>query len=192
MSERSFVKALSGYFSGLSFSSSKLFQTDEDRQLMTFSSGPSEILSQNLGSLTESLMPIKQTSWPDHSALAIRQRQVQIFSILNTVSRLGFGALSDATCPTHQGGSAAQDGAMVAKRGFTVPRLAYLQFSAAVLFAVCIFMAFFVSSVDQLWMLSAASGLSYGIINVVGPSLVAKVYGELDFGRNFGILWSSK
>lgn len=157
---------------------------------MTYSpcSGPSEVISQNLGSLVESMMPVKSTSWPDHSTLLVRQRQIQIFSIMNTVSRLGFGALSDATCPTLHKDSPQGQG----RKRFSTPRLTYLQLSAAILFFVCVFMSLFITSVDSLWVLSAASGLSYGIINVVGPSLVAKVYGEVDFGRNFGILWSSK
>lgn len=135
-------------------------------------------------------MALRPTSWPDHSTLLVRQRQIQIFSITNTVSRLAFGALSDATCPTLYTGLDTAD--ETAKWRFTTPRLSYLQLSSAILFCVCIFTAFFISSVNYLWVLSAASGLSYGIINVVGPSLVAKVYGEVDFGRNFGILWSSK
>lgn len=53
-------------------------------------------------------------------------------------------------------------------------------------------MAFVVTSTGTLWTLSVGSGLTYGLISTIGPSLVSRVWGEADFGRNFGILWSSE
>jgi hypothetical protein len=64
--------------------------------------------------------------------------------------------------------------------------------AAFILFFASSVMAFIVKSIGALWILTVGSGLSYGVISTIGPSLVSRVWGEADFGRNFGILWSSK
>lgn len=152
------------------------------------SSGPSEVIQQNLGSLSEALVPISPSTWPDHATLSSRARQIQIFSAVNTLSRLIFGALSDLTSPAN----ASSPTAHRLQRRFATPRLTYLQASAWILLLASLYTASFIDSTDKLWLLSSACGLSYGLINVVGPSLVAKIWGEQDFGRNFGVLWCSK
>lgn len=130
-------------------------------------SGPSEVISQNLGAVCEAFIPIRQQTWPEHAALQSRKRQIQIFSLLNTVSRLAFGALSDFTCPSNSSASQSSGPTTSTQKRFTTPRLTYIQLSAALLFGACIFGATFLSSVDQIWVLSAASGVSYGIVSAV-------------------------
>jgi len=157
--------------------------------LVLLLNGPSEVISQNLGSIAEALAPIQPKMWPaDNAILEARKRQIQIFSIVNTVTRLAFGAISDYTCPTRYAKISVD--AASAKRRFTTPRLTYLQLSAGLLIFASLYAAFFLNSLDSLWVLSSCAGLSYGLINVVGPSLVSKVWGEQDFGRNFGLIWS--
>lgn len=155
---------------------------------MLHDSGPSEVISQNLGSIAEALVPIQSKLWPDNATLEARKRQIQIFSVVNTVTRLVFGAISDYTCPTRYAKISVD--AASSKRRFTTPRLTYLQLSAGLLIFASLFSAFFLNSLDSLWVLSSCAGLSYGLINVVGPSLVSKIWGEQDFGRNFGLIWS--
>lgn len=145
--------------------------------------GPCEVISQNLGSLSEALIPASATDWPDHRTLTSRQRQIQIFSAVNTLTRLVFGALSDYTSPPIHGSTAK-------KAHFTTPRIAYIQFAASILLASSLLMVFAVKTAASLWTLSVGSGLTYGLISTIGPSLVSRVWGEADFGRNFGILWS--
>lgn len=151
---------------------------------LAFCSGPCEVISQNLGSLSEALIPASTTNWPDHETLTSRKRQIQIFSAVNTLTRLLFGALSDYTSPPVHGSKAK-------KPRYITPRITYLQFAAVVLMLSSLAMAFFVKSIGTLWILSVGSGLAYGLISTIGPSLVSRVWGEADFGRNFGILWSS-
>ena len=138
-----------------------------------------------MGSLSEALIPASTTGWPDHETLTSRRRQIQIFSAVNTLTRLLFGALSDYTSPPIHGSTAK-------KAHFTTPRIAYIQMAALVLMLSSLSMAFFVKSIGTLWTLSVGSGLAYGLISTIGPSLVSRVWGEADFGRNFGILWSSE
>ena len=153
-------------------------------------SGPCEIISQNLGSLSEALIPVSSTDRPDWAALSSRKRQIQIFGTINTLSRLVVGWASDYTCPTSY--VAASTSTLPLRRRWTTPRLTYLQLSAALLIFASFHIAFFIISTDGLWVLSACVGCSYGIVSVIGPSLVSKIWGEQDFGRNFGVFGSSK
>lgn len=149
--------------------------------------GPTEVISQNLGSMSEALLPPSgsDSQWPDSHILAARSRQIQIFSAVNTASRLLFGFVADWTSPlTH-------DASGNKSEKFQTPRLTYLQLAATLLFAASLYAITLLQNVNGLWVVTILCALSYGVLNVIGPSLVAKVWGEQDFGRNFGVLWSS-
>lgn len=168
-----------------------LFQLDMmEANCPLICSGPSEVISQNLGAICEAFVPIRHQTWSEHAALQSRKRQIQIFSLLNTVSRLVFGALSDFTCPSHSSDSHTTGSLSTQRKRYSAPRLTYIQLSAAILFGASVFSAIFISSIDQIWVLSAASGISYGIVSCLGPSLISKVWNSADFGRNFGVIFS--
>ena len=108
-------------------------------------------------------------SWPDSRILSSRAHQIQIFSGVNTASRLIIGFLADMTSPLVHDASGNKNDRL------TTPRLTYLQVSAVLLFAASIYASTMLRSIGSLWFVTTACSVSYGALNVIGPSLIAKV-----------------
>ncbi|KAG8967926.1 putative monocarboxylate transporter mch1 [Tulasnella sp. 419] len=105
--------------------------------------------------------------------------QVQIISISNTLSRLIAGPLIDIFCPSPF--------ATDARRPWP-GRVGIIASAAMLLGTAYAYMATLVKFQSQVWLLSAATGIGYGMIWTVIPGLVKLVWGEANLGRNAGMI----
>ncbi|KAG8906277.1 putative monocarboxylate transporter mch1 [Tulasnella sp. 403] len=135
--------------------------------------GSAEMVIGNIGTVVTSLLTVTRGSSQAVS------NQVQLLSICNTASRLTSGPLIDLLCPNPL---------ILNRRRVVISRFVFIGLGCLLL-AVCYgFMGFFVRSNDQTWLLSGSVGIAYGAIWTVLPGVVKLMWGERNFGRNFGIL----
>jgi hypothetical protein len=143
--------------------------------------GPSEGIQASLGSIVEALLSVHTQDgdrpWPSQSALQARSHQVQLFALCNTLARLGAGALSDVICPV--AGST---------RRRRISRLWIYALSTTQLSLVLLWAVARLRSIDQLYGLSIASGLNYGIAFSITPSIIANRWGLRHFGLHWGLV----
>lgn len=139
-------------------SSWKSFLTDHETYILGavvfLCAGPGEMTMASLGAIVEALVDAPPTSTLDRppSALVLRGTHVQVISAVNTVSRLLSGALSDHLS-THSGSG---------RDRWRISRLTLLGAAAALYAAVCFYMALGIRGTGGLWVLSIATGISYG------------------------------
>lgn len=152
--------------------------------------GSSEMVMSSIGSMVFSLQAVK-TSWQQddeigRDTLLVRTRQVQLIAIANTASRLFFGLASDMLSPSRSKRhySSAWKGHILNIR---ISRVAML-LSGLLLLGVTFSVAgLALNSINQLWIVSVATGLGYGLVFTIVPTLIMRAWPR-QFGRNFGLL----
>jgi MFS family permease len=152
--------------------------------------GGSEMVMSSIGSMVYSLQSadiyLQRGEEIGRDTLIIRTRQVQLIAIANTVSRLFFGIASDLLAPTrpkHRYDKAWKKQIL----NIRFSRLTLLLSGLALLSVTFGAASFTLNSVNQLWIISIATGLGYGLVFTLVPTLIMQAW-PLQFGRNFGIL----
>ncbi|KAF5381123.1 hypothetical protein D9615_003866 [Tricholomella constricta] len=151
-----------------------------------FSIGASEMVISNLGTIVLSLPSNPSTAtFGNIPAEVITANQVKLISVSNTLSRLLVGPLADFLSPV---ASYLSTGAIVYPRKHRISRVVFLSGPILVLAAAFLWMEIGVESREAVWMLSIGTGINYGAVFTVLPSIVSSGWGPSDLGRNFGIL----
>jgi len=152
--------------------------------------GGSEMVMSSIGSMVYSLQSVGVSLQGEdeigRDILIVRTRQVQLIAIANTASRLFVGFASDLLSPAR---SKRPYDELWKERLFNlrISRLTLL-LSGLALLSLTFFMASYtLNSVNQLWIVSIATGLGYGLIFTLIPTLIMRAWPR-QFGRNFGIL----
>jgi len=152
--------------------------------------GSSEMVMSSIGSMVFSLQAVNATSQKDddisHDTLLIRTRQVQLIAIANTASRLFFGLASDLISPLRS----KQPYHSVWKRlllNIRISRVEILLFGLALLGVTFSAAGLALNSINHLWIVSIATGLGYGLVFTIVPTLIMRAWPR-QFGRNFGLL----
>lgn len=148
--------------------------------------GASEMVISNLGTIVLSLPPDPSSAYsgvtpPD----VITANQVKIISISNTLSRLLVGPLADYVSPV---ASYLPCGAIVYRRKHRISRIVFLSGPILILGIAFLLMQLRVRSREAVWVLSVGTGINYGTVFTVLPSIVSSGWGAPDLGRNFGIM----
>ncbi|KAI8453045.1 major facilitator superfamily domain-containing protein [Phakopsora pachyrhizi] len=123
-------------------------------------SGPAEMTLSSIGYVVDAYDP--------SAGVEIKAKHIQLISIANTASRVIMGYLSDRLCGQGWGG-----------------RLTFLTLAP---FTYCLVCLCFGLGGKCLWLLSLFTGICYGTLFALAPSLVAIVWPLKSFGRNFGII----
>ncbi|GAA5855916.1 hypothetical protein JCM8547_000413 [Rhodosporidiobolus lusitaniae] len=164
--------------------------------IIFFSTGPCEAYMASLGAVLESLVPLPLSTLPpiafsSSSAsaavvndLAFRKRHIALLSVANTVSRFVVGAASDwLSAPSGTG--------KVPGWGRNV-RLLFSGGASATLAAAYGWGGTGMRTPAGLWVVTLATGISYGTVFTLTPALVRTRWGTESFGRNWGLLtWYS-
>jgi MFS family permease len=144
----------------------------------------------SIGSMVFSLQAVK-ASWQGdddigRDTLLIRTRQVQLIAIANTASRLFIGLASDMVSPSRSKRQyqSAWKGHLLNIR---ISRVAMLLSGLALLAVTFTVAGLALNSIDQLWIVSIATGLGYGLVFTIVPTLIMRAWPR-QFGRNFGLL----
>ncbi|QRW00168.1 major facilitator superfamily transporter [Ceratobasidium sp. AG-Ba] len=136
--------------------------------------GSSEMVISNIGSIVMTL--------PGSGNAAT---QVRLISIANTLARLCSGPLADLISPLGVKDTCG------AYKFPTTRRLSRMIFPCWALICLCtvyLWTAFGVRSSNSLPVLSIGTGLAYGAVWAVVPSITGTVWGFDNLGRNFGIV----
>lgn len=140
--------------------------------------GVSEMIMSNMGTLVLSLprhFSSETASGPaDDVATAT---QVRLLSLANTVSRLVVGPLADCIGP-HSNASSQRH----------ISRMSFVIGSCFLLIVTFGATLTWVKSRAAMWILSVGTGVAYGTTFTVVPSIVSRVWGVSNLGRNFGII----
>lgn len=190
--------------------------------VILLSIGPAEMAMASLGGIVESLLGVHTTdpvsasspatyhffstfidaSLGDTAGLELRRKHVQVISVANTFSRLAAGGLSDwlsysrppfLTLPPPMFPlTYSQRLASYFQRPPKVSRLFFVLAACILLSLAFGYTALFLERPAGLWILSISTGLSYGAIFTLSPSVVRSVWPLKDFGRNWGLIsWFS-
>ncbi|KAK0524974.1 hypothetical protein OC834_000163 [Tilletia horrida] len=133
------------------------------------------------------------------AALAIRGSQIRLLSTMNTVSRLGSGLLADLCAPTS---TRVQSARRQGRRPFVLSRLTVILAALGLLFVAFSYAALGFpptssgptplpappSTFIRLSLVSISTGLSYGIVFTLAPSILSSIFDVAKFGRNWGLL----
>ncbi|CAD6891151.1 unnamed protein product [Tilletia laevis] len=133
------------------------------------------------------------------AALEIRGTQIRLLSTMNTVSRLGSGLLADLCAPTSM---RVQQARAQGRYTFVLSRLAVILFALCLLFVAFLYAALGFppasegptpipapsSTFIRLSMVSISTGLAYGLVFTLAPSILASAFDVSKFGRNWGLL----
>lgn len=119
--------------------------------------------------------------------LIIRTRQVQLIAVANTASRLFVGLASDLLSPSRSKDERDPSSWKGRLYNIRISRVTLLLVSLALLSIAFLTAAFALNSIKELWMVSVATGLGYGLIFTIVPTLIMRAWPK-QFGRNFGIL----
>ncbi|KAH9050733.1 MFS general substrate transporter [Lactarius hengduanensis] len=131
--------------------------------------GSCEMIISNIGTIVLSLNSGRIVSiGGSSSAGAATATQVRLISISNTLSRVVVGPLADLISP--------------------VTSLALLSFVPLLLVGTFLYLELAIRTPGDLWILSVNTGAAYGITFTILPSIVSTIWGNRDFGRNFGIM----
>jgi len=108
--------------------------------------------------------------------------QVRLISISNTLSRLLSGPFVDLISPvtSHVPSNRPQR--------YHISRVVLLSWVPLLLAGTYVYQELAIRTLDDLWVLSVATGAAYGTTFTILPSIVSSIWGSRDFGRNFGIL----
>ncbi|KAF8478643.1 major facilitator superfamily domain-containing protein [Russula ochroleuca] len=149
--------------------------------------GSCEMIISNIGTIVLSLYPnsvagIKSLS---SSAETVTTTQVRLISISNTLSRLISGPLADIISPliSHKPGDGPSP-----PRKYRISRVVLLSGTSLLLAGAFVYLELAIKTPGDLWILSVATGVAYGITFTILPSIVSCVWGKEDSGRNFGLI----
>ncbi|THU92180.1 MFS general substrate transporter [Dendrothele bispora CBS 962.96] len=145
--------------------------------------GTCEMVFSNVGTIVLSLP--SRVSYLSMTTDSPGSAQVKILSISNTLSRLLVGPLADFLSPAVA--FVPVDGVNTLRRHW-ISRVAFLSFAATALAATCSWMLFGVQTQQDIWVLSIGTGLVYGCIFTVLPSITCSIWGMPNLARNFGII----
>ncbi|GAA6000144.1 hypothetical protein JCM10207_007877 [Rhodosporidiobolus poonsookiae] len=161
-----------------------------------FSTGPAEMYMSSLGSILESLVkpsfPLAFTVLTASNGLTVRKRHIAALSISNTLSRLVVGAASDWLAAPSSSASAepGQTGKVAAWKKNV--RLFFLGGACLALVLAYGWGGVGLDSPAGLWVVTLATGVSYGLVFTIVPALVRARWPVESFGRNWGLLtWFS-
>ncbi|KAG8691849.1 tunicamycin resistance protein, partial [Ceratobasidium sp. 423] len=143
--------------------------------------GTAETVIANIGTIV--------MEFPGHVE-SLAAAQVRFISIASTLAKLCTGPLADWICPPVDEGPT-----MVCWCGPLRPepkkglnRMLFPAICLAILASVYAYTAVYITSAEQLWVLSVGTGLAYGASWAVLPSITSVIWGARNLGRNFGIL----
>ncbi|TDL27362.1 MFS general substrate transporter [Rickenella mellea] len=155
--------------------------------IVLLSLGSCEMVISNIGTIVLSL-----PSKPDRNITsivppiaAVTSLQVRLLSISNTVSRLLVGPLADFVSPV---ALYLPCGTLHYPRKHRISRIAFLSASSLMLLVTFAWMDFTIRTQQGLWALSLGTGIAYGAIFTILPSIVSSIWGLSNLGRNFGVL----
>ncbi|GLB35054.1 putative MFS general substrate transporter [Lyophyllum shimeji] len=146
--------------------------------------GASEMVISNMGTIVLSLPPSSDdtiSTPPD----VVTADQVKIISASNTLSRLLVGPLADFVSPV---ASFLPTGMFVYSGKHRVSRVVFLSGPILLLGLAFLWMEIKVRSREAVWVLSIATGINYGAVFTILPSIVSSGWGPPNLGRNFGFL----
>ncbi|KAI9466248.1 MFS general substrate transporter [Lactarius psammicola] len=148
--------------------------------------GSCEMIISNIGTIVLSLnSELTSIIGSPSSAAAATATQVRLISISNTLSRVVVGPLADLVSPVTSRTSG--DLPSFPQR-YRISRVALLSFVPLLLVGTFLYLELAIRTPDNLWILSVNTGAAYGITFTILPSIVSTIWGNRDFGRNFGIL----
>ncbi|KAL9935265.1 hypothetical protein V8E36_005613 [Tilletia maclaganii] len=135
------------------------------------------------------------------AALEIRGTQIRLLATMNTLSRLGAGILADLCAPTSTRVQNAR------RRGGRRPKFVLSRLSIILAALVLLFVAFSYAALGfppteagptplpaprstfiRLSLVSISTGLAYGLVFTLAPSILASAFDVSQFGRNWGLL----
>ncbi|KAI9446421.1 MFS general substrate transporter [Lactarius indigo] len=146
--------------------------------------GSCEMIISNIGTIVLSLYPERIYGGGPSSAAATAT-QVRLISISNTLSRVVVGPLADLISPV---ASRASGDSPTLPQRYRISRVALLSFVPLLLVGTFLYLELAIRTPDDLWILSVNTGAAYGITFTILPSIVSTIWGNRDFGRNFGIV----
>ncbi|KAH9001232.1 major facilitator superfamily domain-containing protein [Lactarius akahatsu] len=148
--------------------------------------GSCEMIMSNIGTIILSLYSERTVSiGGSSSAAAATATQVRLISISNTLSRVVVGPLADLISPVT---SRASGDSPSSPQRYRVSRVALLSFVPVLLVGTFLYLELAIRTPGDLWILSVNTGAAYGITFTIIPSIVSTIWGNRDFGRNFGIM----
>jgi MFS family permease len=152
--------------------------------------GASEMVMSSIGSMVYSLQSVGTLLTQDdeigRDTLIIRTRQVQLIAIANTASRLFVGIASDLLSPSRSKGHYNSQWKNYIYN-LRISRVTLLLYGLALLGLTFLSAGLALNSVHYLWIVSISTGLGYGLIFTLIPTLIMRAWPR-QFGRNFGIL----
>ncbi|KAE8270331.1 hypothetical protein A4X09_0g1987 [Tilletia walkeri] len=148
--------------------------------------------------ITRAVSSVPSKEWA-RAALEIRGTQIRLLSTMNTVSRLGSGLLADLCAPTSM---RVQHARAHGRYVFVLSRLTVILSALGLLFVAFLYAALGLpptsadptpipapsSTFIRLSMVSISTGLAYGLIFTLAPSILASAFDVAKFGRNWGLL----
>jgi len=146
--------------------------------------GSCEMVISNIGTIVLSL-PRDEFSATAAGSPSATATQVRLLSVCNTVSRLLVGPLADFVSPV---AAYLPCGTVHYPRKHRVSRVAFLSGASALLIVTFAWMEVGVRSQQAVWALSLGTGIAYGAVFTILPSLVSSVWGLSNLGRNFGVI----
>jgi hypothetical protein len=148
--------------------------------------GSCEMIISNIGTIVLSLNSDRTSSiGVPSSATAATATQVRLISLSNTLSRIVSGPLVDLVSPLT---SRASGELPSPPQRYRISRVTLLSFIPLLLAGTFLYLELAIRTSGDLWILSVNTGAAYGIALTILPSIVSTIWGNRDFGRNFGIL----
>lgn len=147
--------------------------------------GAAEMVITNIGTIVLSLPPSRVVYPSDALSDHATSREVRILSISNTLSRIVVGPLADLVSPV---ALYLPTGTVRYPRKHRVSRVVFLAVPALLLAFIFVWMELGAMSREAVRILSFGTGISYGAVFTVLPSIVSAIWGVPNLGRNFGII----
>lgn len=154
-----------------------------------FMIGPGEAFINNMGTVIKTLYP---PATHHHGQPTSAATHVSIVGITSTAARLLTGTLTDLLAPSPQTRhlQVASTGRMLGGRGFSISRVAFLLFFAALL---SLGLAGLASGLMQghgqrFWVVSGLVGAGYGAVFSLTPIIITVIWGVENFATNWGIV----
>ncbi|CAE6525435.1 unnamed protein product [Rhizoctonia solani] len=143
--------------------------------------GTAETVIANMGTIV--------MEFPGHVE-SLAAAQVRFISIASTLAKLFTGPLADWICPPVEEGPTmvcwCEPVRPEPKKGLN--RMLFPAMCLAILASVYAYTAVYITSAEQLWVLSVGTGLAYGASWAILPSITSVIWGARNLGRNFGIM----
>ncbi|KAF9520547.1 hypothetical protein BS47DRAFT_641793 [Hydnum rufescens UP504] len=150
--------------------------------IMLIVMGMSEMVISNIGTIVASFVHAQpEVDRPPTTAGS----QIRMISLANTLSRLMTGPVADFTSPIpirHHPGE------LVFHPKRAVTRVVFVMTPCFLLLLSFAWMAWGITSSNDLWILSLGTGAAYGMIWTVVPSLTEAIWGSRHVARNFGTI----